>query len=416
MTKKNYSFEKVNTIGRAEIKAALKVLKSGVLSDFLASPSGNMFGGKKVIEFENAIKKKFGVKYALTFNSWTSGLIAAVGATDINPGDEVICTPWTMSATAISILHWSAIPVFADIDPLTYNLDIASVKKLINKRTKAIISVDIFGRSAQQDELYKLAKKKNIILISDTAQAPGSKHNGYFSSTKCHMGGFSLNYHKHINTGEGGILITNYKKHYLKAAFIRNHAEVLVKKNIKKKNLVNMVGYNFRMNEIEAAIGIEQLKKLNKILKKRIKVAKKIISEIGNLYGLTTVKLSEIKNYSNVFYLLPFQIDFKKIKSSRKTIIKHLREEGMPGLIEGYSNVHRLPIFQKKIAHGNKGHPWNLSKVHFDYSKGICPNAEFLHDKSFFGFLLCLFELKDEDIKILTRTFKEVWNQKVKKI
>ena len=134
------SFKKFNSIGKEEKIAVNKVMNSGTLSDFLASRGGNIFGGKKVLEFEQKIKEKFQVKYALTFNSWTSGLIAAVGATDINPGDEVICTPWTMSATAIAIIQWSAIPVFADIDPTTYNLDINSVKKLINKRTKIRIN------------------------------------------------------------------------------------------------------------------------------------------------------------------------------------------------------------------------------------------------------------------------------------
>ena len=370
-----------------------------------------MFGGKKVLEFEKKIKKKFNVKYALTFNSWTSGLIAAVGASNINPGDEVICTPWTMSATAMAIIHWSAIPIFADIDPNTYNLDIKSVEKLINKKTKAIISVDIFGRSSDQDKLFKLAKKNNLILISDTAQAPGSKINGKFSSTKCHMGGFSLNYHKHINTGEGGILITNYKKFYLKAAFIRNHAEVLQKKNCSKEDLVNMVGYNFRMNEVEAAIGIEQLKKLNKILIKRVKTAKKIINGIKDLKGLITVDLSEVKDFSNVFYLLPLKIDPTKIKVSRKKIIGYLKSTGLTGLIEGYSIIHKLPIFQKKIAFGNKGYPWNLTNKKINYKKGICPVAEELHEKTFFGFLLCLYDLDDNDIKKIISSFKHVWNE-----
>lgn len=406
-------FKKFNTISKEEMKSVNKVLKTGILSDYLASRKGNIFGGKKVLEFEKDIKKKFNVKYALTFNSWTSGLIAAVGASDINPGDEVICTPWTMSATAMAIIHWSAIPVFADIDPKSYNLDIRSVEKLINKKTKAIISVDIFGRSSNQDLLFKLAKKKKLLLISDTAQAPGSKINGDFSSTKCHMGGFSLNYHKHINTGEGGILITNYKKFYIKAAYIRNHAEAIQKQNVKKKELINMVGYNFRMNEIEAAIGIEQLKKLNKILIKRIKTAKKIINGIKNLKGLITVNLSETKNFSNVFYLLPIQMDTSLIKISRRKLIYYLKSTGLTGLIEGYSLVHTLPIFQKKIAYGNKGHPWNLTKKKFIYKKGICPVAENLHEKTFFGFLLCLYDLNDDDIKKIIKSFKYVWEKHV---
>ena len=129
-------------------------------------------GGPKVKEFEESCKNYFEVDHAVTVNSWTSGLVAAIGALDINPGDEIIVTPWTMCASATAILHWNAIPVFADIEKSTFNIDPSSVEKNISKRTKAILSVDIFGHSADMDSLRRIADKYNLKLISDTAQYP----------------------------------------------------------------------------------------------------------------------------------------------------------------------------------------------------------------------------------------------------
>ena len=129
-------------------------------------------------EFERQCEDYFGVKHAVTVNSWTSGLIAAVGAIGIEPGDEVIVTPWTMCASATAILHWNAIPVFADIEPNTFNLDPVSVEANITPYTKAIMVVDIFGHSADMDALMALAAKHNLKVITDTAQAPGALYKG----------------------------------------------------------------------------------------------------------------------------------------------------------------------------------------------------------------------------------------------
>ncbi len=167
-------FTPYNSIGTEEIEAATKVVESGVLSQYLASWTPDFYGGSKVQEFEKQCAAFFGVKHAVTVNSWTSGLVAAVGAVGIEPGDEVIVTPWTMSASATAILHWNAIPVFADIDPETFNLDPESVEANITPYTKAIMVVDIFGQSADMDAMRKLASKYNLKLISDSAQAPGA--------------------------------------------------------------------------------------------------------------------------------------------------------------------------------------------------------------------------------------------------
>ena len=131
--------KRYNPIGNEEIKAANKVLKSGVLSDFIGSKSKKFYGGKYVVNFEKKISKYFKTKYAVVTNSWTSGLITALGSIDINPGDEVICTPWTMSACAMSILHWNAIPVFVDIERGTYNYNLKILKKKLVQKQRQLL-------------------------------------------------------------------------------------------------------------------------------------------------------------------------------------------------------------------------------------------------------------------------------------
>ena len=224
----NKNFRKYNSIGLEEKNAAIKVIESGVLSKFLGVWSPDFFGGPMVQDFERECQKFFNVKHAVVVNSWTSGLIAAVGAIGIEPGDEVIVSPWTMSASATAILHWNAIPVFADIDKRTFCLDPKSIESNITEFTKAIMVVDIFGYSADMNSIMMLAEKYNLKVISDSAQAPGAIYYGKYAGTLADIGGYSLNFHKHINTGEGGILVTNNDNYADKLRLIRNHAEVVV--------------------------------------------------------------------------------------------------------------------------------------------------------------------------------------------
>ena len=172
--------KRYNSIGNEEVNAATEVIKSGALSPFLGDwkdiPNvGSCYGGPNVQKFEKSIKSYFDVEYAITVNSWTSGLICAVGAIGVEPGDEVIVSPWTMCATATAIVHWCAIPVFADIEEETFNLDPKSIKKNITEHTRAIMVPDIFGHPANIREIKKIADEHNLILISDTAQAPAAK-------------------------------------------------------------------------------------------------------------------------------------------------------------------------------------------------------------------------------------------------
>ena len=402
-------YKSYNSIGIEEINAANSVLESGVLSKFLGCWDPDFYGGSKVQEFERAWEKHFNVKHAVTVNSWTSGLIAAIGAIDIEPGDEIIVSPWTMCASATAILHWNAIPVFADIERDTFNLCPTSVLKNITSQTKAILAIDIFGHSCDFDALRKIADDNNLKLVTDTAQSPGSFYKGKLTGTQSDVGGYSLNYHKHIHTGEGGVIVTNDHKIYEKLQLIRNHAEAVVEdKGV--TDLTNMVGYNFRLGEVECAIGIEQLRKMPQFVSKRQDIAKKLNDGLKDLEGLQVPVTNDDCTHS--FYIYGMVLDLNLINVSRKRIIEALEAEGVEGLIGGYANIHTLPIFQKKIAYGSKGFPWSsdICKRDVSYNKGICPIAEELHDKTFLGYEMCLHDLSSEDIELIIQSFHKVWN------
>ena len=316
MPKKNKKLVRFNTYDDKEKKAVLRVLKSGVLSGFLGNRVSGLKGGPYVNKFETNIKNFFNVKYAITVNSWSTGLTCAVGAIGIEPGDEIILPTWTMTACSAAVLHWNAIPVFADIDSETFNICIKSIKKNITKKTKAIMVVDIFGLPSNYKEIKKIAKKHKLKIICDSAQSPGATYYGKHCATLGDVGGYSLNYHKHIHTGEGGILVTNNNKIARNLRLLRNHAEAVVSEKTNKKNLINMIGNNFRLGEMEASIGIEQLKKLNTIIKSRLKISKYLINKLKKIKFIKLPK--NYKNIKNVFYVIPILLDIKKIKFSRK--------------------------------------------------------------------------------------------------
>lgn len=401
-------FKSYNPIGAEEKEAVRKVMESGNLSQYLGSWSPDFYGGSKVQEFERACEEYFGVKHAITVNSWTSGLTAAVGAIGIEPGDEVIVSPWTMCASATAILHWNAIPVFADIDPETFCLSPESVEKNITPYTKAIMSVDIFGQSADMDALRYIATKYNLKIISDTAQAPGALYKGKYAGTLADVGGYSLNYHKHIHTGEGGILVTNDDEIADRLCLIRNHAEAVVEaKGV--SNLSNMVGYNFRLGEIECAIGIEQLKKLGGLVAQKQNTAERLTKGLDTLVGLRTPKV--MKDCTHSYYGYPLVLELEKLPVSCDVIYNALKAEGVP-ISKGYQNIHLLPMYQKKIAYGSQGFPWSsdICKRDVDYSQGICPNAEDLHFNRQMGIGICVNELSSADIDLIIKAFEKVWS------
>lgn len=403
------AFAPYRCYGDEEVAAATDVVRSGTLSGFYGSWIPSFFGGPKVKAFEAAWAQHFEVPHAVSVNSATSGLMAAVGAIGVEPGDEVIVTPLTMSATAMAIMVWNAIPVFSDVQNTTFTLDPKAIGKKITPRTRAIVVTDIFGHAAEMDEIMAIAAKHGLKVIEDAAQAPGARYRGRYAGAVADIGVYSLNYHKHIHTGEGGMCVTRDPALAERMQMIRNHAEnVVAPKN--EENLVNMIGFNFRLGEIEAAMGIEQLKKLPRLVEGRQRAAERLTAGLHEMRGLTPPVVAE--GCTHVYYVYPILIDPQTAGHSKKTIVAALEAEGVPGLAAAFSNLHLLPMYQRRIAYGSRGYPWTTGeyKSSVSYEKGICPVAEELRDKTLFGLQTCMFEFSDAEVDWVVAAFRKVWD------
>ncbi|MDD5571823.1 MAG: DegT/DnrJ/EryC1/StrS family aminotransferase [Bacteroidales bacterium] len=381
-------FPLYNTIGKEEKRAVMKVLDSGNLSHFLGAWHKDFYGGPVVQQFQKDWAGVFGTKHAIAVNSNTSGLYASIGACGIKPGDEVIVSPYTMTASALAPMIYGAVPVFADVDYDNYGLDPESIKKCISPRTKAILVVHIFGNPARMDEIMAIAKKHNLYVIEDCAQSPMAKYKNKYAGTIGDVGVFSLNYHKHVHTGEGGVIITNNDKIAEKLHLIRNHGENVVEP-MRVKDIMNTHGFNFRMTEIEAAIGIEQLKKLPALIEKRLLNAKYMAKELGKIKGIIPPAVEVFSKH--VYYVQPFKLKKQIIGVNRNIFIDAVKaeipsavlREDTPLLSVGYVKpLYLQPIYQKRAMHCSFNCEKYKGKV--DYSKGICPNAEKLYFEELF--------------------------------
>lgn len=414
-------FPPYKVIGTEEKEAVNRILDSGILSRYLGCWHEDFYGGPEVQALEREWASFFRVKHAMAVNSATSGLYCAVGAIGVEPGEEIIVSPYTMSASATAPLIFNAVPVFADIEEDCFCLDPASVEACITPRTRAILVVDIFGQPYHAERINALAKKHGLFVIEDCAQAPGAYYRGKPAGTLADLGVYSLNYHKHIHCGEGGMVVTDDDELADRVRLIRNHAEAVLK-GLGKKNLANLIGFNFRLPEIESAITRCQLRKLENLVHERQVNCDYLAREIGMIPAITPPAIRT--DCTHVYYVQAFKFNKKLAGVSRDVFIEAvraelpvttLREAEGPLLSCGYVEpLYLLPLYQEKIAYGSRGcpftAPWSDGEV--SYEKGICPVAERMYEKELFLHELMRPGMTRGDLDDVVRAFDKVWENR----
>lgn len=307
-------------IEEEEIDAVIEVMKSGMIAQ-----------GPKVIEFEEEFAKYVGAKYGIATNSGTSALHVALLAAGIGEGDEVITTPFTFAATGNSILYTGAKPIFVDIDPETFTLDPNQVEDAITDKTKAIMPVQLYGQSADMGAIMKISKDYDLVVIEDAAQAHGSEYNGVKVGCLGDMACFSFYPTKNMTTSEGGMITTNNEEFVKNAKIYRAHGSAT-------KYHHDVLGYNFRMTDIAAAIGLEQLKKIDTFNEKRIKNAKLLNQGLADIDLIETPVVKE--GYKHVYH----QYTIKIKDGKRDELSEHLLENGV-----GNGIYYPIPLYNQVL-------------------------------------------------------------------
>ncbi|KZB70934.1 MULTISPECIES: DegT/DnrJ/EryC1/StrS aminotransferase family protein [Thalassospira] len=379
-------FPGYNVIGQKEIDAATAVMESGVLSRYLGTWHEDFLGGPKVRLLEEKWAQMFDVAHSVSMNSATSGLYAACAAAGFGPDDEVIVSPYTMSASAVAPVVNGATPVFCDIDPDSWCLCPTALERLINAKTKGIIVVHIFGGSADMDAIMSLAQKHKLTVIEDCAQAPLGECNGRKVGSIGHMGVFSLNYHKHIHCGEGGVVVTNSDELAQRLRLVRNHSEAVVDRmptHIDEK-LSGIVGYNFRLGEIEAAITLSLLDRLPALIEERIENVHFLEKKLRDIPFLTMPEVRE--GDTHCYYLHPLKFDQKVAGVDREQYVAAVKAELTPSELRMHEGVligagYVRPLY-KQSFYRSKMHPviqGASEQAETTYLDQSCPNCEEAH-------------------------------------
>lgn len=388
-------FEWNYTFDDREKKEVMQVLDTGVLSGFVASPGPAFLGGPRVRALDTAWAEYFGSKYAVSMNSATSGLYAAVGALGIGPGDEVIVPPYTMSATVAAVLGYHAVPVFADIEDDCFCIDVKAVEAKITPRTKAVIAVNLYGQPADLVALKALCRKHKLKLIEDNAQSPGARCDGKMTGSIGDIGVFSLNCHKAMQCGEGGVAVTDDEELATRLRLIRNHAEVVME-GLGYTNVVNMLGHNFRMTEIEAAIARVQLDKLADINAKKQALAARFDEKLKVFPFLKTPKVRS--GCTHVYYLYMLRYDESVLGVPRARFVEALNAEGYQAVGGYVKPIYLLPVFRAKRLFGDTAMPFSHVPSTQDYAPGLCPVVERLSDKEIMYPNMIRYRITNEDV------------------
>ncbi|MGN0513857.1 MAG: UDP-4-amino-4,6-dideoxy-N-acetyl-beta-L-altrosamine transaminase [Lachnospiraceae bacterium] len=363
-------------IDEQDIEEVVKVLKS----DFLTT-------GPKIAEFEKKFAEYVGAEYAVAVSNGTAALHVACMAAGIGEGDEVITTPITFAASSNCVLYCGGKTVFADIDPVTYNIDPDDIERKITDRTKAIIAVHFTGQPCDMDRIHEIAQKHNLIVIEDAAHAVGAEYKGKKVGSISDMTTFSFHPVKHITTGEGGMITTNDKELYKRLLLGRTHgitrdASMLIENHGPWYYEQLDLGYNYRITDFQAALGISQLSKIEQFLKRRYEIADRYNKAFEKVEAITVPQqMNEVKS---AWHLYIIQVAAEK----RLEIFNKLREAGI-GV-----NVHYIPVYTFPYYRQN------------GYLDTICPNAEELYTHIIS--LPIFYSLTDEEQDYVIEKVKEL--------
>lgn len=329
-------------LGKEEEKAVIEVLRSGSLAQ-----------GKKVEEFENGFAKYVGAKYGVAVTNGTAALHLVLLALGIKEGDEVITTPFSFIASANAILYTNAKPVFADIDSETLTIDPKEIEKKITKKTKAIIPVHLFGLPANMPEIRKIAKKYKLKIIEDACQSHGAsidnKKVGVLGDAAC----FSFYPTKNITSGEGGMITTDNTKTADTLRLLRSHG-------MRKRYHHEILGFNLRLTDISAAIGVVQLKKIEKFNKKRQKNAEFYFKELKDMKGLILPLIP--KGYGHVFNQFTIRVT-KDYPLGRDELRGKLESKGIASEIYYPIPIHKQELYKKMKYKSSFPNSENASKT-----------------------------------------------------
>lgn len=357
-------------MGAAELRLLERVIRSGKLW---------RKEGTFVSEFERQFARHMGAKYALAVNSGTSALEAAVVAVGVGPGDEVICTPYSFIASSTCVLRANAVPVFADIDPRTLCLDPEDVARKITKRTKAIIVVHIYGRPAHMDELLRLARRYRLFVIEDCCQAYDALYKGKKVGTLGDIGVFSLQQAKQITCGEGGILITDNEDCYRRASMYANIGMIWDWPPPEEGAAHFAVGGNYRMGELQGAVALAQLRKLDRFNRKRRGFAAAIEAGLSGLEGIGLPYVYEGTEPNYYFY--PLRYKERDLGISKSQFLAECRgklPENLHGLFFGDAiyNSYTQPVYREMSRRSLCPIGCPKYKGRIKYEKGLCPKLE----------------------------------------
>ena len=370
------------TIDDDDIEAVVNILKGNYLTT-----------GPVTAEFEKQLANYVGAKYGVAVSNGTAALHMACVAARIGPGDEVLVPAITFAASANCVLYCGGTPVFIDIDPKNYNIDINKIEEKITKNTKAIIPVDFTGQAVDIDKIMEIAEKYNLIVIEDGAHSLGSEYKGRKVGAKAHMTEFSFHPVKPITTGEGGIVVTNDEELYKKMLRFRTHGitrdrDLMVDYHGPWCNEQLELGYNYRITDIQCALGISQLKKIDEFVNRRREIVRKYNDAFREISEIQVPYEEEFSNSGWHIYIINLNLD--KLNVTRKEVFEALSKENI-GV-----NVHYLPVYL---------HPYYREK---GYDKGLCPIAEELYERII---TIPLFpSMSDNDIDDVISGVKKVIN------